>query len=122
MKKYVLLGFLVLFVVAGVFAQTITKIEQGRSSGSFVITASNGNNAYVGGGNWTLAAWSGEVAVFRAGNTLITYDARGNKLGEQSNPDFGRATITVSGSTITVRGSTTATYNSRLNLTSGGRS
>ena len=122
MKKYILLVCLVLFVVAGVFAQTITKVESGRSRGSFVITASNGNTANISVSNATLVAWSNQVVVLRDGNRLSTFDVRGNRLGQLTKSDFGRATVTVSGSTITVRGSTTATYDRNLRLTSGGRS
>ena len=101
MKRMLFLSFLVFFVVAGVFAQNIGRVEQnGRR---FVVFNENGGRiaqSNIGRGTHNLVGWGRDFFVVRHGNIIQTHDARGRQIASWNIESIHRG-ATISSVSIT---------------------
>ena len=108
MKRYFFLAFFVFFITVGVFAQTIGRVEQSRTT--FVVFNPNGSrisSTNIGSGSHTLAGWGRDFFVVQNRNSVYTHDTRGRRMASWNSggTDTGVSnisSITVIDDTITV--------------------
>ena len=111
MKQYFFLVFLIIFVLAGVFADEIGRVEQNRST--FVVfspTGSRISSTNLGRGSHSLAGWGRDFFVVQNRNMITTYNVQGRQIATWTSPDPIER-IQVSGNRIAVfrtRGATAA--------------